>query len=45
VFGKSPQWRQGVLGELISSKDFDARASFPKGAWLLFFSIGLGGAV
>ncbi len=45
VFGKSPPWRQGVLVELIAIKDFDARTSFPKGAWLQFFSIGLGGGL
>jgi len=33
VFGKSPPWRKGVPGELISTKDFHARAGFPECAW------------
>jgi hypothetical protein len=36
-FDKLPPWRQGVPGELISTKDFRAREGFPKDAWRLFF--------
>jgi hypothetical protein len=32
-FGKSLPWRKGVPGELISTRDFHARAGFPECAW------------